>query len=109
MKLHILLFVLLGCFFSASNVSAQPDGQELFETMNCFKCHDSEYNKLGPPLKIIARAYEKNEKLLSYFNGEMDPIVKPEMAKIMAGEVTKINKLNDQEKASLANFIMKYK
>ena len=74
--------------------------------MNCFKCHDPEYNKLGPPLKVIANAYEKKEKLLNYFNGEMDPIVKPEMAKVMEGELKKINELNDQEKSSLANFIM---
>ena len=107
MKLRILL--LLVCFFLAPNVSAQSDGQELFEILECFKCHDPEYNKLGPPLKVIATAYEENEKLLSYFNGESEPIVKPEMAKIMAGGLQKINKLSDQEKTSLANFIMNFK
>ena len=110
MKLRtLLLLVLLGCFFSTSNVSAQANGQELFETMNCVKCHDPEYNKLGPPLKVIASAFEKDEKLLSYFNGETDPIVKPKMAKIMEGSLRKIIELNDQEKVALASFIMKHK
>ncbi len=105
---RLLFLFFLCCYFSGSSAWAETHGRDVFEAMECFKCHDPQYKKMGPTLKLIANTYGKKEKLLSYFNGETESIVEPERAKTMKIRIRKIKKLADPEKDALADYIMSF-
>lgn len=89
--------------------SADQSGEELFTTMKCTMCHDTEVKKRGPSLMTIAKAYPDMATMALYFSGKADPIVDPKRAKSMAPRLRKIIKLNGTDQKALAAYLMSFK
>ena len=107
MKRYIF-FLAAGLFLISSNVYAE-DGKATFDAMRCGVCHKPDTGKSMPSLKIIAAAYkEKKEQLMDYFNGNAEPLVNPEKKGIMKMYIEKTKKLEDDQQAALADFIMSH-
>ena len=90
-------------------VAAEPTGLEVFDRLDCYKCHASDHQKMGPALEKIAAAYGDKAKLLGFLNGKTDAIVSPEMAGSMIKQRKKIKTLSDAERNVLADYIMAQK
>ncbi len=85
-------------------------GQEIFTKKKCQRCHVSgDLKKKGPSLEVIAEAYQDEEKLLSYFRGDGEPIIEPERAKLMKMRRKQLKKLSDQQQKDLSQYMMSFK
>lgn len=85
-------------------------GQAIFTKKKCQRCHVSgDLKKKGPSLEVIAKAYQDEAKLLSYFRGDMEPIVEPERAKLMKMRRKQLKKLTNQQQKDLSQYMMSFK
>lgn len=100
----IVLGILLiaPCGFGAEN------GETLFKAMGCMSCHHPQKSsRINPSIADIAQAYQgKKQQLVGYLNGQADAIVKPEKAALMKRHVKKTQALTDEERTTLADFIL---
>ena len=85
-------------------------GESIFTVKKCQRCHASgNEKKKGPSLEVIAEIYQTEEKLLSYFKGEGEPIVEPARAKLMKMRRRQIKKLSSQQQNDLGKYMMSFK
>ncbi len=105
----LILFAIL--FFWAFSAQAKEPAQDTqFETLRCAICHKADTGTVYPSLKEITKAYNGNEeKLIDYFNGKSDPIVKPAKSKIMKTFLESIKALSESDIKNLADFILSHK
>ena len=105
------LLIVLGILLSVSAGYGGQTGEEIFGSLGCKSCHHPEKaTKVNPSLADIALAYEgKEPQLVNYLNGQGDSIVKPEKSNMMKRYVEKTKSLTDNDRHSLADFIMGHK
>ena len=104
--LALVIFTIL--LLSGLEAKAE-DGEDVFKSLRCGICHKVDTGKTNPSLMEIAQAYKgKESRLISYLQGESDPLVKPEKGGIMKGYIKKTKTLPDEERKSLADFILKH-
>ena len=107
MKVGIIILV-AGLFLFGTNLCAE-DGEAIFDSLRCNACHKPDTGKAMPSLKIIAAAYEgKEDRLLSYFKGDSEPVVNPEKKGIMRLYIEKTKDLEDDQRKALADFILSH-
>jgi len=81
--------------------------RSVFHELGCDVCHKAESSGNTPSLKEIAQGYQgKEDHLVGYLKGDVDPIVKPGGAGVMKRYLEKTKALSDTERKSLADFIM---
>ncbi len=107
----VLILFFIGCQKSTQENFGKPTetapnqivekGKELFfgEGM-CHNCHKNDQKIIGPSVLEIMKIYqEKNASVVSFLQGDMQPIVAPEQYEIMKANlvITKKMSLNDLE------------
>ena len=104
--LALVIFTIL--LLSGLEAKAE-DGKDVFESLHCGICHKVDTGKTNPSLMEIAEAYKgKESQLMSYLQGESESVVRPEKRGIMKGYIKKTKTLPDEERKSLADFILKH-
>jgi len=104
--LALIIFTIL--LLSGLEAKAE-DGKDVFESLRCGICHKVDTGKTSPSLMEIAQAYKgKESQLMSYFQGESEPVVKPEKGEMMKRYIEKTKALPDGERKSLADFILNH-
>ncbi len=100
--------IVVGILLIAPLSVGAENGEILFKSMGCMSCHQPEKtSRINPSLVDIAQAYQgKQQQLIGYLNGQEDAIVKPEKAAMMKRHVEKTKALTDQERTTLADFIL---
>ena len=94
---NLILIVIVGLVFLAIHVWAE-DGEAIFSSNHCGTCHKLDTGKVNPSLKEIAQGYQgKEDRLISYFRGESEPIISPDKGTAMKRYVEKTKALSDSE------------
>ena len=110
MKTSGAILVILLCLFFVSTLSAGEQGEEIFKSKGCIFCHKpGRSSGTIPSLPDLAKAYKgKKERLIKFFKGEAQSIVKPERAVTMKRQIEKTKALSDSERTALADFILSH-
>lgn len=104
MKRWFLLSAAL-LFFSATAHAA--DGKAIFDSNGCSACHAPQTEVVGPALTKIAAAYSgKRPELISFLDGNTQPIVEPDKFSLMKPNLDKTKALTGEERAALADYIL---
>ncbi|MCJ7594118.1 MAG: c-type cytochrome [Desulfobacterales bacterium] len=104
------------CFFAsiavvllASGNLEAGQGDAVFEAQKCGICHKVETGQTTPSLREVAQAYQgKEDQLMLYLKGEVEPIIKPEKASMMKRPLEKTKALSDEDRKALADFILSH-
>ncbi|MDY6838437.1 MAG: cytochrome C552 [Thermodesulfobacteriota bacterium] len=100
------LGLLIVCLLGSVGMGAEKE-KGVFHELRCDICHKAEPSGNSPSLKEIAQGYQgKEDHLLGYLKGDVDPIVKPGGAGVMKRYLEKTKALSATETKSLADFIM---
>jgi cytochrome c551/c552 len=107
----LMLSILAGfaLFLWALNLSAAADGQTVFNSLHCGSCHKPERNTVGVSLSEIAKQYGEGQKLVQFFKGEGEPIIKTNRPMIMKRQMGKLTALSDEDRTALADYILGFK
>jgi cytochrome c551/c552 len=106
---NLILFVIVGLVFLAINVAAE-EGKSIFSSHHCGTCHKLDTGKVNPSLKDIAQGYQgKEDRLINYFKGESEPIIRPEKGEVMKRYVEKTKALSDSDRKALADYLLSHK
>jgi len=106
---NLILIVIVGLVFLAIHVWAE-DGEAIFSSHHCGTCHKLDTGKVNPSLKDIAQGYQaKEDRLISYFKGESEPIIRPEKGEVMKRYVEKTKALSDSDRKALADYLLSHK
>ena len=89
---------------------ANVDGKALFLNNGCVACHQMDKKTVGPSIKEIAAAYaDKKDDLVKFLKGEGKAIVDPAQFAVMQPNLATTKKMNDAERAGLADYILSNK
>lgn len=102
-----LVIVLMGP--SLNQPLAAGNGEAVFESLKCTSCHKPDQKTVATALADIAKAYGSEDKLVRFFKGESKMILESEKPGMMKGQMAKLSALSDEDKASLAQYIMSFK
>ena len=106
---NLILIVIVGLVFLSIHVWAE-DGESIFSSHHCGTCHKLDTGKVNPSLKNIAQGYQgKEDRLISYFKGESEPIIRPEKGEVMKRYVEKTKALSDSDRKALADYLLSHK
>jgi cytochrome c len=103
-----ITLVLLG-LMCASYQSSAGNGEALFESLKCGACHKPDQKAAAIPLKEIAKAYQEQVKLVTYFKGESPMIIESSKGGMMKGQSKNLAALPDEDKKALADYILSFK
>ncbi len=105
----ILSTLVLVTALAAGGGARAADGAEIFATLKCGMCHKPDKKAAAISLAEIAQTYSEKAKLVSFFKGEMKPLIESEKWGMMRGQLDKIKALPDQDKEALADYILNFK
>jgi len=106
---NLIFIAVAGLVFLAVNVAAE-DGESIFSSHHCRTCHKLDTGKANPSLREIAQGYQgKEERLISFFKGESEPIIRPEKGAVMKRYLKKTKALSDSERKALADYLLSHK
>jgi len=102
------LFIAAVCCLACCSLALAESGDVIFKTYRCAVCHKATgAGKAYPSLEEMARAYAgKQDQMVKYFNGEAEPVMKPEKADTMKPYIEKTKAMTPDERNSLADFIL---
>jgi cytochrome c len=103
-----ITLVLLG-LLCTSNQSDAGSGEALYESLKCGACHKPDQKAAAISLGEIAKAYQDQAKLVSYFKGEIPMITESAKAGMMKGQLKNLAVLADEDKKALADYILSFK
>ncbi|MFZ0448028.1 MAG: c-type cytochrome [Desulfatiglandaceae bacterium] len=105
----LILIVIVGLVFLAVNVAAE-EGDSIFKSHHCGICHKLDTGKANPSLREIAQSYQgKEERLISFFKGESESIIRPEKGMAMKRYIEKTKALSDSDRKALADYLLSHK
>ena len=85
-------------------------GADLFKASACVACHQEDRKIVGPSLKDIAAGYIDNtEGLIAFLAGEGEAIIDPSQAAVMAPQIEVTKAMSNEERTSIADYIMSTK
>ncbi|MDH4199972.1 MAG: c-type cytochrome [Spirochaetia bacterium] len=103
-----LTFAATGTLFADAKA-----GEKLYKSKGCSSCHHPTKDQLaqgmGPSYQMVSAAYKKGAGkagIMKFLNGEGEPIVAPEKASIMKGQVRNTKKWTDEQRGDIADFIL---
>jgi len=103
-----ITLVLLG-LLCTSNQSSAGSGEAMFESLKCGACHKPDQKAAAIPLKEIAKAYQDQANLVTYFKGESPMIIESTKVGMMKGQLKNLAALPDEDKKALADYILSFK
>jgi cytochrome c551/c552 len=109
MKITRLILGVCLCFVFSTALGADQQGETIFKSKGCAFCHKQGGPSSGsiPSLPELAKAYNgRKAQLIQYFQGNADPIVRPERAISMKRPLKKTMALSDAGRAALADYIL---
>jgi cytochrome c len=85
-------------------------GQILFDNRgSCFSCHNPDDNTVGPSIKEIADIYRtKKGDMVSFLQGEADPIVDPARYSIMKTNLPITKSMTEAELKAIEAYILSH-
>jgi cytochrome c551/c552 len=89
--------------------SSAGNGEALFDSLKCGACHKPDRKTTAVSLAEIARTYQDQAKLASFFKGESQMIVESTKSGMMKGQLKHLQALSDQDKNALADYILGFK
>ena len=96
-------------FFCASGDSSAGNGEALFASLKCGACHKSDQKATAVPLTEIAKAYQDEAKLVSFFKGESPMIIESTKSGMMKGQLKNLAALSGEDKKAMADYILSFK
>jgi cytochrome c len=105
----IVSIMFLGFLASTAAEAWADEGREVFTKLNCAMCHKPDKKTAAVSLKEIARAYSDEGKLVSFFKGELKPLIESDNWGMMRSQLDKIKALPDEDKKALADYILSFK
>jgi cytochrome c551/c552 len=107
-KKNIFIVALL-CLMVYGLSATAEEGKDIFESLRCGNCHMLDTGKVTPSLEAIAQAYKgKEDQLISFLQGEAEPIINPSKGTLMKKQIEKTKTLKETEMKALATFIMSF-
>ena len=83
------------------------DGKALFNANGCTACHNMTAKTVGPSVKEIATVYaDKKAEMVKFLNGEGHAIVDAPQFAIMKPNLVNTQKMNEAERAAIADYIL---
>jgi cytochrome c551/c552 len=93
-----------------SNETATPppsQGETLFKSNICSRCHKPNQDTIGPSLAKIAKTYkEQGKDIVPFFKGEQQRIVDHENEGLMKTQIENLKKMPDADLRALADYIL---
>jgi cytochrome c len=110
MKTSGVILAIFLCLFFTAALSADEQGEAIFESNGCISCHKHKGTSGSfPSLSELAKAYKgKKEQLIQYLKGEAHPIIEPEKAGTMKRQLEKTKAMSDSERTALADFMLSH-
>ncbi len=105
----ILSTLVLVTALAAGGGAWAAEGAEIFATLKCGMCHKPDKKAAAISLAEIVQTYSDKAKLVSFFKGEMKPLIESEKWGMMRGQLEKIKALPDRDKEALADYILSFK
>ncbi len=105
----ILSSLVLVIVLAAGGGAWASDGAEIFATLKCGMCHKPDKKTAAISLAEIVQTYSDKAKLVSFFKGEMKPLIESEKWGMMRGQLEKIKALPDRDKEALADYLLSFK
>jgi len=105
----ILSILVLASALAAGGGAWAADGAETFAALKCGICHKPDKNAAAISLAEIVRTYSDKARLVKFFKGEMKPLIESEKWGMMRGQLDKIKALPNEDKESLADYILSFK
>jgi cytochrome c551/c552 len=96
-------------FFCPSSHSSATDGEALFEALKCGACHRPSQKTVAVPLVEIARTYEDQSRLVSFFKGEGPFLIESTKSGMMKGQMKRLETLSEADKKALADYVQSFK
>jgi len=91
-------------------VGAKVDGKALFASNGCTACHNMDKKTVGPAVKEIGGKYAgKKDALVKFLKGEGEAIVDPAQFAVMKPNLEITKKLNDAQRAAIADYFLNAK
>lgn len=106
---HLAICMISVIYIVALNTALADEGENIFKSQGCVKCHKKEStSKVRPSLIEIATAYKgKEEQLIKHLQGEAEAIVRPKKANLMKRYIEKTKKLSDADRKALADYLLR--
>jgi cytochrome c551/c552 len=102
----LIMIMLVSLVFLPINVAAEG-GKSIFTAHHCGICHKLDKGTGTPSLKEIAQGYQgKEERLISFLNGESEPIIRPGKGAVMKPYVKRTKALSDSDRKALADYLL---
>ena len=105
----ILSTLVLVTVLGAGGGAWATNGAEIFATLKCGICHKPDKKTAAISLAEIVKTYSDKAKLVSFFKGEIKPLIESEKWGMMRGQLEKIKALPDRDKEALADYILSFK
>ena len=105
----ILSTLVLVTALAAGGGAWATDGADIFATLKCGMCHKPGKKAAAISLAEIVQTYSDKARLVSFFKGEMKPLIESEKWGMMRGQLGKIKALPDRDKEALADYILSFK
>jgi cytochrome c551/c552 len=106
---NFIFIIIVGLVFLAVNVVAE-EGKTTFSSLHCGTCHKLDTGKFNPSLREIAQGYQgKEERLISFFKGESEAIIRPDKGAAMKRYIEKTKALSDSDRKALADYLLSLK
>jgi cytochrome c551/c552 len=104
---RLIMIMLASLVFLPINVAA-GEGKSIFKSHHCGACHRLDKGSASTPsLKEIAQGYKgKGERLISFLNGEAEPIIRPGKGTLMKRYIKKTKALSDSDRKALADYLL---
>ncbi|MGA2026533.1 MAG: c-type cytochrome [Syntrophobacteraceae bacterium] len=105
----ILSTLVLVTALAAGGGAWSADGAEIFATLKCGMCHKPDKKAAAISLAEIVQTYSDKARVVSFFKGEIKPLIESENWGMMRGQLEKIKALPDPDKEALAGYILSFK
>lgn len=109
MRILILSILVLACVSATAGGGWAANGEEVFSRLKCGMCHKPDKKTAAISIKQIDQAYRNKDNLVKFFKGQMKPLIESEKWGMMRGQLEKIKALPDDQKESLADYVLSFK
>jgi cytochrome c len=90
-----------------ADAAKDVDGKALFASNGCSACHNMTAKTVGPAVVTIGKGYEgKKDELVKFLKGEGKAIVDPANFAMMQPQLNTTKKMNDAERAAIADYFL---
>lgn len=103
----VMLVICVSGLQRPTTVAAQDPS--VYESLRCGNCHQPDTKAVAASLATIAKTYQTREKLIGFFKGESDHLIESDNWGLMRAQMSKLSSLKEEDRQTLADFILSHK